>query len=441
MAPGDESFILSRMSGASSCSIIEGVGSAPSFLEAATRLTEWALDLTGCQAAMMRFTQDEPQSAGWIPAVVEHGFGCRFLRDEILIGQEECLCGRVCRGCPEPAFPFFSSSGSFLWGRVQSIARDYPVDSLGNIRGRCIAEGFESVAIIPLRGTDGQPIGCLHLADFAPDKFAGYRETLEAVGVASGPLLQAFPAEEREEAVIRAVESALMPAEPPQMPGFDIAVSFSSATETAHLGGDFYDVITRGDREVLLIVGDYSGKGIGAAGMAARAREALARAAANAESPSALLAAAAETVPGLLPPGKFVTVAACLFSAAGTVTGVVAGHPSPIILEREGSLREVMLPVNPALGIFTHLHFTEGRVHLLPGQTVLLYTDGITESRREGEFFGLDGIAELWKGMSGGTLAEFTAGLCRTSAGYHQKDLAGDDRLALAIRLGPATCE
>ena len=126
---------------------------------------------------MLRFREDDPPGEGWIPALCESGFGCRFLRDEILIGAEECLCGRICRGCLDDRLPFFTPGGSFSWGAVQSIARDFPVASLGNIRGRCITEGFESVGIYPIIA-DGSPIGCLHLADVAPKRFDPHVDVL-----------------------------------------------------------------------------------------------------------------------------------------------------------------------------------------------------------------------------------------------------------------------
>jgi hypothetical protein len=249
------SVILSFMHDVLPESILERVASAPSFLEAAERLTDWAQALTGCQAAMLRFREDDPETDGWIPALVERGFGCRFLRDEILIGQEECLCGRVCRGAPDGRFPFFTPGGSFSWGGVQNVTADYPIASLGKVRGRCITEGFDSVVIAPLLGEDGSPLGCLHLADFAPDKFSDHVGRLETVCRLCGPLLQGFSSKDREAAVIRAVEAALTPAELHPVSGLEVAVSYTSATEAAHLGGDFYDVIELDDEGLLLVVG------------------------------------------------------------------------------------------------------------------------------------------------------------------------------------------
>lgn len=424
--------------------ILEQVRSARKFSEAVERLTDGARDLTGCEAAMLRFRVDDSLTPGWAPAVVERGFECRFLRDEALIGLEECMCGRVCRGRLDPDFPFFTPNGSFAWGDVQTIGRDYPVEALGDIRGRCIQEGFESVVIVPLVGREGSPIGCLHLADFAHGKFVDHLETLEELGRLSGPLLEHFPAEQREASVIKAVETALMPEEVDAVEGLDVSVSFTSATEAARLGGDFYDVIELGDGRTILVVGDCAGKGIGVAGMAARARFAIAAAATagGVDDLDTVLATAEAALREGFPKGAFVTVAVCRYSPDGRLEAAVAGHPVPLLLEPGGDAEEIVLPANRPVGDFGEARFQTGSSGLPPDHTLLLYTDGIVESRREGRFFGVEGIAKHWREAPEIGLGDLTAGLCRESAEFHEEGKPGDDRLVLAARpLAPMTTQ
>ena len=143
-----------------------------------------------------------------------------------------------------PPASLLTPGGSFVWGRVQGIAEEFPPEALGNVRGRCILEGYDSIAIFPLLGENG-PIGSLHLADFAPEKFAGTVDILEAVCRQCGPLLVRHQDEERERALLRAVEAALLPRQLPQIPGLELAVAVTSATEMAQVGGDFYDAFAR----------------------------------------------------------------------------------------------------------------------------------------------------------------------------------------------------
>jgi serine phosphatase RsbU (regulator of sigma subunit) len=413
--------------------LLSQVSDAPSFSEAAQRLVGWAKDLTGCQAAMLRFRQDDPQGDSWIPALCQSGFGCRFLRDEILIGAHECLCGRICRGALDDRFPFFTPGGSFSWGSVQSIAKDYPVASLGDIRGRCITEGYESIGIYPIAGSDS-PIGCLHLADASPGRLDSQLDTLEQACRLCGPLLLQFSQDDRRGLFIKAVEDALLPSDPPRAAGLDIAVSFTSATEAAHLGGDFYDVIQLAGGDVLLIVGDYSGKGIGAAGMAARARYALACAAESSPDIPGLLKEAESSLLEAFPQGRFVTAVICRYSPDGRLRTSVAGHLAPVVMEPDGRVREMALPHSPPLAAFTDTLYRETEGRLEGDQTLLLYTDGISESRCSGQFFGLQGIARVWQAARHCSLEELTSGLCTLSTRFHQHDLPTDDRLALAVR-------
>lgn len=413
--------------------VLEEVRAARSFDEAANKLTDCAQALTGCDAAMLRVTEGSEEGA-WIPALVERGFGCRFLRDEVLIGADECLCGRVCRGCPDTSFPFFTPNGSFVWGHLSSITEQYPLASLGGIRGRCVIEGFDSLGIFPLMGESG-PVGCLHLADAGPDRFKRYAGVLESICRESGRVLAAFTREEREASIVRAVETALMPPDPPSLPGLELAVSFTSATKSARMGGDFYDVFELEDGDVLLLVGDYTGHGITAAGMAARARYTISGLLGTPFSLGDFFARANDALHGVLPRGRFVTLAAVRYSSGGSLGAGLAGHPRPLILRQPDEVEELLLPPNRPLGLMSDLGFETGVTQLGPNETVVLFTDGISDSRRGGDFFGVEGIMGVCRETGQADLPELTSSLCRLSASFHDPLIPVDDRLAFAARV------
>jgi phosphoserine phosphatase RsbU/P len=168
--------------------------------------------------------------------------------------------------------------------------------------------------------------------------------------------------------------------------------------------------------------------------MAARCRHAIASAASEHESPSAVLAAAQSALQGALPDGKFATVVACRYLPDGRLEGALAGHHRPLALGPAAEMTELELPYNPPIVQGAKSAFGSGSTRLRPNQTLLLYTDGITESRRDGRFFGLEGIAAQWRLSEDSSPADFTADLCRASGEFHQAGLAADDRLALAAR-------
>ncbi len=413
--------------------IVEQVSTARTFDQAARILVDWAQALAGCEAAMLRMVQPGGPTGGWIPTAIHRGVGARFLQDEALIGAGECLCGQVCSGRPDPSLPFFTAGGSFLCGSVQSMGKELPAEALGELRGRCILDGYDSIAIFPLLDQD-TIMGSLHLADHAHEKFSGHANIIEAACRECGRLLSAHYSRERQAAALQAVQAALVPQALPEIPGLELTVAFRSATDMADVGGDFYDAVALESGDVLVLVGDYCGHGIEAAGMAARARSAISRLARVYGDPEELLTRANEALSHILPTGRFVTLTVCRYSGEGKLLAAVAGHPRPLHLERGEAPAEIRLPPNVPLGLDLKGPFLAASTLLSHAPALLLYTDGVTDSRREGEFFGLEGIARVWKDSSSRPVCEFPDALCRESECFHDIRGAQDDRLVLLAR-------
>ena len=440
--------------------IIEHLNRATSFKEAAERLTRWARTLTECEAAILRL-RGEPEVGPWLAVCALDGPSAAFVRDETVVGESDCICGRVATGVVDPALPFYTEGGSFHWGRMDSLGRDFAPEQVGPLRGRCIEEGYRSLAVFPVRSGDAV-VGSLHLADSRPDRFASSVEVVEAACRLAGGILLGHEAAEREQALLEAVQAALLPSAPPPVEGLSIGVSFESATVMAHLGGDFYDVLDLGDAGVLILVGDASGKGVGAAATAAQARYALEAHASLSSDPASFMGMTNESLHRLLQPGHFVTAVACLVDRqSGRFTTCLAGHPSPLRLTTGGdggtTGEEIDAPHNPPLGIWTGLRFEENRDGLAPGDVLLIYTDGVTDSRRGDTFFGSEGVLEILRSLGrhpGGDAGRLEAvapaeagppGIVRTediardvrcaAAAYHDPSLPRDDRLVIAIRL------
>lgn len=152
-------------------------------------------------------------------------------------------------------------------------------------------------------------------------------------------------------------------------------------------------------------------------------------------APGELLARANHVLKDSLPAGRYVTVVVCRWSKDEKLEAASAGHPRPLRLEHGGAAEEVDLPSHLALGAAGDRPFATRTFHLCPSQTLLLYTDGVIESRQAGELFGVVGITNVWREARGRSLSEFTHTLCRESACFHERGRARDDRLALAARL------
>lgn len=411
---------------------IEGLNQAGSFTDAAECLTRWARVFTGCESAILRLLQEDG-NCSWLPGCVVDGAPNAFARDETVVGCDECICGRVATGAVDRSLPFFTEGGSFSWGRVSSLTRDFNAEQLGPLRGRCMEELFESLAVFPLRA-GAATVGSLHLADRRPDWFGRKWRVVEAVCRLAGDTLMRHQRREREQAVLRAIETALLPSVPPVVEDVEVGVSFTSATEMARVGGDFYDLLDLGESGALVLVGDVSGKGVEAAGIAARARYTLAAHANLTPHPAAFVSAANESLARLLPSGRFVALAACLIDRrSGRVTTCLAGHPNPLLVSAS-SINEIDAPHNPPLGLFPRLEFETASHDLEPDGLLLAYTDGVTDSCRGGLFFGQEGIVRTIEKEQERDPRRLAEAVWAAATEFDDASRISDDRLVLAVR-------
>jgi serine phosphatase RsbU (regulator of sigma subunit) len=418
--------------------IIEDLNQAGSFKDAAQQLTEWARGFTGCQAAMLRLLQETGEGP-WLVGCALDGPSASFARDETVVGGSDCICGRVATGAADPSLPFYTAGGSFHWGRMGTLEKHFSPEQVGPLRGRCLEERYQSLAVFPLRA-GGRVVGSLHLADARPDRFSDSVEVVESACRLAGGILVRYRAQEREHAALEAVQAALLPATPPAVEGMSIGVSFDPTTELARLGGDFYDVLDLGRTGVLVLVGDAAGKGLEAVGMAARARYAMEAHANLASHPASFLSTTNDSLLRLLPPERFVTAAACLVDRkSGSVTTCLAGHPSPLKLVStdgpEGAGVAIEAPHNPPLGLFAGLRFAEATERVAPGDVLLIYTDGVSDSQRGKTRLGAEGIARVAGLLRHQDPKHIARNLCAIAADYHDPSLPTDDRLVVAVRL------
>ncbi|MDO5505739.1 MAG: SpoIIE family protein phosphatase [Pseudoxanthomonas suwonensis] len=161
------------------------------------------------------------------------------------------------------------------------------------------------------------------------------------------------------------------------------------------VGGDFYSYVMNGD-VLAFILGDVSDKGIPAALMTARALTLFDAAARHQRSPAALLSRLNADLHGKNDAYMFVTAICGTFDPARGILHLAgAGHEPPLLHDITGASR-LDLETGPALGIDATAHYPESTVQLVPGQSLLLYTDGITEAMStDGTMYGLQRLQEV----------------------------------------------
>jgi len=243
-------------------------------------------------------------------------------------------------------------------------------------------------------------------------------------------LLERLAADELELNDLRAIRDALTPPELASRPGVDLAASFLPATDG--VSGDFY-LLAEGPHEAtVLVVGDVIGKGLAAARRAAFIRTVFATTAPFSHDPALLLSWANTALLERAEEDRdFVTVGCVTFSPRdGGLRWGYAGHPPVLWLDTGEELSGGRAP---PLGLSEELACTPAAHHLTPGTGVLLYTDGVTEARHNGEQFGQTRLAQIVQALGGHSPSEVVAAVTTEVQQFAATGLV-DDLCVVAAR-------
>lgn len=239
------------------------------------------------------------------------------------------------------------------------------------------------------------PVGVLvvwiELAD--ERSFTREDQTLLTVlaGRLSAGLQRVHQVDQQRETALALQHAILGPADLPH--GF--AVRYQAASAPLEVGGDWYDVVDLDDGRIAMIVGDCVGHGLAAATVMGQVRSACRALLFDNPSPSAALKSM-DRFAARLPGAQCTTaVIAVLDPATGEVVYASAGHPPPILVFSDGSVRLLDDAHTIALGLRADWPRREGRVTMPAGATVVLYTDGLVERRRVPLERGITGAAAL----------------------------------------------
>lgn len=192
---------------------------------------------------------------------------------------------------------------------------------------------------------------------------------------------------EREVQVARQIQKTFLPTRLPTHTGWDLHVYWETARQ---VGGDFYDIIRLPQHRWGLVVGDVSDKGVPAALYMTVARTLIrAFALSGQPSPARVLQKVNRSLLFDSPDGLYVTaIYTILHLEEGRIEFANAGHNWPLILRANGDV-ETLSSSGTALGILSQIRLENQTALLLPGDFLLLYTDGLTEMfSEEGEVFG-----------------------------------------------------
>jgi hypothetical protein len=227
----------------------------------------------------------------------------------------------------------------------------------------------------------------------------------------------------------RAVQRAMMPDQTPFVPGWNVWLFTRSANE---VGGDLVDFMRLDGKRVGIAIGDVAGKGLGAALFMVKIQSTLRALAPDYDSLSGLASKLNAILirDGL--PSKFASLFFARIDApSGNLTFVNAGHMPPFVVSPDDVTE---LPKgNPALGLAHDTQFIAHDITLETGQSLVIYSDGLTEAQNEaGDFYGSDRFKILCRECRGISAQSFGERVISTITAF-EGDARRTDDLSLVI--------
>jgi serine phosphatase RsbU (regulator of sigma subunit) len=235
-----------------------------------------------------------------------------------------------------------------------------------------------------------------------------------------------------ELAVASEIQLRLHPASPPPIPGYDlIGVSFPCY----EVGGDYFDFIEKRDGRYVVALGDVSGKGTGAALLMSSVHAAVRAQATTRLSASEVVGEINQYIYDNTPSNRFVTLFYSeLDPRSHQLNYITAGHNSPLLVRASGEVTTLDIGGFP-VGITPFAEYREGWVDLEPGDVLVIYSDGVTESlNEEGEEFGEARLVEIVQKNRGRTPAGLRDRIDEALAKFVGKAKTVDDLTLVIVK-------
>jgi len=322
-----------------------------------------------------------------------------------------------------------------------------------------VAQRLRAVVVIPLYAFShakteesivnlkrGQFLGVLYLDSRRPAAFSKLdRQLLDAFTDQAASILDnaRLVARERERQrmeqeinIARDIQQALLPRNFRDYPHLAVAgCNFPCLS----VGGDYFDVFPLSENRTAFLIADVSGKGLGAALLTTMLQGVLSGMTLGTD-PARLFNHLNQFLCSHAEVGRYATMFFGILDEKGALEYINAGHPAPILIRRSGATEEAFTEGSFPVGLVPEAEYATAAVKLDPGDTLVLFSDGVTEAMDpQEEFFGVPRLAKLLAGHNETPLDELQKLLLEAVENFAQGASQADDLTLLLVRYRAAT--
>lgn len=320
-----------------------------------------------------------------------------------------------------------------------------------------VAQRLRAVVVIPLwvltrantqesmvNVKRGDLLGVLYLDSKRPAAFSKLdRQILDALAADAASILDNARLVERERErqrleqeinIARDIQQALLPRNFPNTPNFCVTgVNFPCLS----VGGDYFDVFPLSDGRTAFVIADVSGKGLGAAILTTMLQGALSGMTLGTD-PARVFNHVNRFLCEHSEVGRYATVFFGLLDNNGHLEFINAGHPSPFLIRR-GTADEAFTEGSFPVGLVPEAQYTAARLKLEPGDTLVLFTDGVTEAMDpQDQLFGMPRLKQVLTGQMACPLEQLQKCVLEAVETFTRGARQADDLTLLIVRYGAA---
>jgi phosphoserine phosphatase RsbU/P len=289
-------------------------------------------------------------------------------------------------------------------------------------------------------GERGEFLGIVYLDSRRPTAFSRLdRQILDALAVEAASILDNARLVEHERQrqrmeqelnIAREIQQALLPRGIRDFPHLEV----SGINTPCHaVGGDYFDVFRMGEDRIAFVIADVAGKGLGAALLTTMLQGSLAGVTLGAD-PLRVFQHINDFLCSHAEVGRYATAFFGILDREGNLDYLSAGHPSPLLL-RDGNVRELYSEGSFPVGLIPEASFSVTRTILDPGDTLILFSDGVTEAANlDEQLFGVPRLTEVLAGQNGVSLDDLQKRVVESVEKFSRGTSQADDITLLLIR-------